>query len=259
MAITEIDKLVEVMRRLRAPGGCPWDREQTRETLKPMLIEEAYEVLQALDEEDPEELREELGDLLLQIVFHAQIGEERGEFDLQGVIDGIQAKIIRRHPHVFGDVAVADSREVLVNWDRIKREEHAGKNKPRESVLDGISPGLPALYEAYQLGVRAARSGLEWDKAEDILHRLRAELADLENRVPGGEIDAIKDEIGDLLFTIVHLCRFLRLDPETSLKRTNQKFRERFQHVEGRVRQQERSLQDVSRAELEKLWRETGS
>jgi len=259
VAVTDIDKLVEVMRRLRAPGGCPWDREQTRETLKPMLIEEAYEVLQALDGEDPAELREELGDLLLQIVFHAQIGDERGEFDMQGVIDSIHAKIIRRHPHVFGDVAVADSREVLANWDRIKREEHAGKNKPRESALDGISPGLPALFEAFQMGVRAARCGLEWSKAEDILSRIRSEMSDLERRVPEGELDAIKGEIGDLLFAVVHLCRFLQIDPETSLKRTNQKFRERFQRIENRVKLQGQSLQEISREEIETLWRETGS
>jgi tetrapyrrole methylase family protein/MazG family protein len=254
---TDIERLVQVMRRLRAPGGCPWDREQTRESLKPMLVEEAYEVLTALDDDDPQELKEELGDLLLQIVFHAQIGEERGEFRMQDVIDAIHDKIIRRHPHVFGEVQVNSSREVLANWDAIKVQEHARKNKVRESLLDGISPALPALYEAHQMGVRAARAGFDWEDVGGVLAKIREELAELEAHLGGGDPAAVKEEVGDILFAVVNLCRFLTVDPETSLKKTNQKFRKRFQYIEGRLKQQGKAFSDCNMDELERYWQES--
>jgi tetrapyrrole methylase family protein/MazG family protein len=254
---TDIERLVRVMRRLRAPDGCPWDLEQTRESLKPMLVEEAYEVLTALDEDDPRELKEELGDLLLQIVFHAQIAEERGEFRMQDVIDAIHDKIVRRHPHIFGDVQVNSSREVLANWDAIKAEEHARKNKPRESLLDGISPSLPALYEAHQLGVRASRTGFDWEDVGGVLAKIREELAELEARLPGRDPAAIREEAGDILFAVVNLCRFLTVDPETALKRTNAKFRRRFRFIEERLKQDGKRFADCTLDELEQYWQES--
>lgn len=254
--MTDIDKLLHVMARLRAPGGCPWDREQTAESLKPMLIEEAYEVLHALDGDDPADLRDELGDLLLQIVFHAQIAQEQGRFDMQGVIDAIQAKIIRRHPHVFGDVRVDSAAEVLQNWDRIKTRELADKNQTRDSLLAGISPGLPALYEAYQLGVRAARAGFDWEDAHGVLAKIREELVELEAGLAAGDAEVLKAELGDIFFAVVNLCRFLNLDPETSLKKTNRKFIERFRYIERRLGESGRNIRDCSLAELEEIWQE---
>ncbi|MBP7868222.1 MAG: nucleoside triphosphate pyrophosphohydrolase [Acidobacteria bacterium] len=245
------------MARLREPGGCPWDREQTRETLKPMLVEESYEVLHALDASDSRELREELGDLLLQIVFHARIAEENGEFDMQGVIDGIHDKIIHRHPHVFGDVKVSGSDEVLVNWDRIKKEEKARKGSKRASILDGIPPKMPALHEAHQIGARAARAGFDWEDAGGVIRKIREELDELERSLSAENPAAVREEIGDLLFAVVNLCRFLSLDPETALKTTNQKFRQRFGFVEKKVREAGKTVEDCDLDELERYWQES--
>lgn len=255
--MTDLDKLLTLMARLREPGGCPWDREQTRETLKPMLVEESYEVLHALDAEDPRELREELGDLLLQIVFHARIAEENGEFDMQGVIDGIYDKIVHRHPHVFGDVKVSGSDEVLVNWDRIKKEEKAKKGKKRASILDGIPPKMPALHEAHQIGVRAARAGFDWEDAGGVIRKIREELDELERSLTAENPAAVKEEIGDLLFAVVNLCRFLSVDPETALKTTNQKFRQRFGFVEQKVRDAGKTVEGCDLDELERYWQES--
>ncbi len=253
---TDIDKLVAIVRRLRAPGGCPWDREQTRESLKPMLVEETYEVLAALDDDDPGELRDELGDLLLQVVFHAQIAAEQDEFRMQDVIDAIHDKIIRRHPHVFSDVRAETSEAVLANWDKIKSEEQAHKNKPRESLLDGISPALPALHEAYQMGVRASRAGLDWNSAGTVAGAARAALDELEARLADADPAALKAAVGDILFTVVNLCRHLGIDPETGLKRTNHTYRDRFRDLELRLRESGRTPQDCSPDELVRLWRE---
>jgi len=255
--LTDIDKLLVVMEQLRAPGGCPWDREQTHESLKPHLIEEAYEVLHALDAEDDEELREELGDLLLQIVFHAQLAREQDRFDMQGVIDSIHRKIVRRHPHVFGDVTVRDSQEVLDNWDRIKQVERSEKRKSRASLLDGLPPGLPALYEAYLMGVRAARAGFDWDEARAVLAKIREELDELDEIIAGTDTGAIRAEVGDVLFAVVNLCRKLSIDPETTLKNTNQKFKRRFQYIEKQVAESGRKIQDCPIEDLEKIWQES--
>jgi len=255
--LTDIDKLLAVMKKLRAPGGCPWDREQTHETLKPNLIEETYEVLHALDEDDPTELRDELGDLLLQIVFHAQLAKEKNRFDMQDVIDAICHKIIRRHPHVFGDIRVDSTKEVLDNWDRIKEMELTGKNKQRASALDGLPPGLPALYEAYQLGVRAARTGFDWTDVSGVLDKIREELSELEDQLPSRETASIKEETGDILFAVVNLCRFLKIDPETSLKQTNLKFKKRFKFMESQLKADGKTFQDCILSELEKYWQES--
>lgn len=255
--MTDIDKLLDIMARLRAPGGCPWDREQTPESLKPMLVEEAFEVLHAIDSHDSSELKEELGDLLLQVVFHSQIARENQQFAMQDVIDAICEKITRRHPHVFGDVKADTSEEVLKNWNRIKAEEHAAKKKVRKSALDGITPGLPALYEAFQLGVRASRTGFDWPNVHGVLEKIREEIGELEANLDGRDPAAIKDEIGDILFSVVNLCRFLNIDPETSLKQTNVKFTRRFQHVENRLSQLDKSFRDCPLEELEQYWQES--
>lgn len=245
------------MARLRSPGGCPWDREQTPESLKPMLVEEAFEALQALDSGDPEDLREELGDLLLQIVFHARIAEEKGDFDMQGVIDAICDKLVNRHPHVFGGAVVRDSREVLENWNRIKSAEKSHKKRDGESLLDCVAPSTPALYEAYQLGARAARAGFDWKVPGDVLEKIREEAEELILEIDAMADDAIKDEAGDLLFAVVNLCRKLQIDPETSLKRTNRKFRDRFRHIESRVRETGRGVDECGLDELEAYWQES--
>ena len=255
--MTDIDKLLDVMARLREPGGCPWDREQTRETLKPMLVEECYEVLHALDSADPRELCEELGDLLLQIVFHARIAQENGEFAMQDVIDAIHRKILRRHPHVFGDVVVADSREVLANWDAIKKEEKAEKGRERESILDGIPPSMPALHEAHQMGLRAARAGYDWDDVGGVLDKIREELGEVEVAIQKGTLEGVKEEVGDLFFAVVNLSRFAQVDPETALKASNLKFRERFRFVEHKVRESGKAMADCDLAELESYWQES--
>lgn len=256
--MTDIDKLLAVMARLRGPDGCPWDKEQTPESLKPSLVEETYEVLEALDSENPSDLCEELGDLLLQIVFHAQIAQERGDFSMQDVIDSIHAKLLHRHPHVFGDAVVTGTSEVLANWERIKAKEHEKKDKVRHSILDGIPRGIPALNEALKLGSKASRVGFDWKESAGIVAKIREEVDELEAMLDQGHdhTDEIKEEVGDVLFSVVNLCRFLNVDPETSLKLTNHKFKRRFQYIEQRLKDREMSVQDCSLEELENLWQE---
>lgn len=255
--MTDIDKLLQIMAKLRAPDGCPWDREQTSESLKPMLVEEAFEVLHAIDSGDPAEIRDELGDLLLQVVFHSQLASEQGQFAMQDVIDSICTKIIRRHPHVFGEVKADTSGEVLKNWDRIKKEELLEKKKERKSLLDGIAPGLPALYEAYQLGVKAARAGFDWETVHGILAKTQEELVELEAQLDPANENRIKEEIGDILFAAVNLCRFLNVDPETSLKQANRKFTRRFQYMESCLSKEDKHFRDCSLEELERYWQES--
>ncbi|MDR1726731.1 MAG: nucleoside triphosphate pyrophosphohydrolase [Acidobacteriota bacterium] len=263
----DIDKLIALVARLRGEGGCPWDREQTRETLKPMLVEEAFEVLDALDSDDPADLKEELGDLLFQVVFHAEIAREKGEFDMGDVIDRSHEKMTRRHPHIFGDADLKTSGDVLKNWEDIKAAEKgvASPSRPESerSLLDGVPKKIPALYRAYQMTAKASRVGFDWSRLEDVLDKLREESAELLDaaRDPGGDPgrdDAararIADEMGDLLFVAVNVARFLGVDPETALERSNGKFERRFRHVETSVKRQGRELKDASMAEMDALW-----
>lgn len=247
-------RLVDIMARLRSAGGCPWDREQNFDTIKPYLLEETYEVMDAIDARDWGGLAEELGDLLLQSVFFAQMASEEGRFDISDSLDAINSKLIRRHPHVFaaGDARTAD--DVKRRWDEIKAAE-----KPRPAgLLHGIPRALPALVEAQQISSRAAGAGFDWENVDQVFDKLQEELGELDAAragVPGDEA-AIEDEIGDLLFVIVNLARFLKVDPEQALRKTNAKFRRRFAHVEAGLSAQGKTPRQASIEEMESLWQE---
>ncbi len=260
MKITFQD-LVEMMARLRAPDGCPWDREQTYATLGPMLIEEAYEVIEAAELGDWEGLRDELGDLLFQIVFYGQIGAEQDHFDIHQSITRVHEKMTRRHPHVFGEQKVESTAEVLSNWEAIKAAERrvAGEQKiKKQSLLDGASTKLPSLIEAFQLTTKAARVGFDWKQKEDVLIKLEEEIRELREEISRKERDqeAVTGEIGDLLFVIANLARWYGVEPESALKGTNRKFRRRFSHIERRLEEQNKSWSEVSLQEMDEYWDE---
>jgi tetrapyrrole methylase family protein / MazG family protein len=259
------EKLVAVQARLRAPNGCPWDREQTHQSLRTYLIEEAYEVLEALESGDDAKFAEEMGDLLLQIVFHSQIAREEGRFTVADVIREIHDKMIRRHPHVFGKTRAKDSAEVLRNWERIKAEERrssqnkddstAGERAPKaESLLDGVSRALPATLEGFQLTRKASRIGFDWDDAGGVFEKLQEETEELKKALEEQDQRKREEELGDLLFAAVNLSRFLKIDPEIALKKANTKFSRRFREMERLARKNGREFKDVSRAEMEALW-----
>ena len=250
-------RFVELIARLRAPGGCPWDREQTHETVKPMTIEEAYEVAHAIEEGDDEELAGELGDLLLQVVFHASIAEERGAFGLRRVIERVADKMVRRHPHVFGDDDAATSGEVLRNWEAIKAQERAAKGRDDESMLDSIHKGLPAVMEAFQMTTKVSRVGFDWKEADGALGKLDEEVLELREAI-AAKSDAAKvaEEVGDLLFAAVNVARLTGVDPESALKAANRKFRRRFRHIEERLRAEGHKPADSTLEEMDRLWDE---
>jgi len=251
------------MARLRGPDGCPWDRQQDRNSLKPMLVEETYEVLEAIDNNDPDGLAEELGDLLLHVVFQAQLGKEDGGFDIDAVIDGICDKLVRRHPHVFGTETASTPEEVVKNWEAIKAQEKTRKLKDRtpeqRSLLEGIPTRLPALHEAHQISSKAARVGFEWPDIEGVFGKLKEETHELREAMTGPENSRqsrVEDEIGDILFVIVNLARFLKIDSESALKRANRKFKTRFQYMETQLARSGRNLDGTSLDEMETLWKQ---
>jgi MazG family protein len=248
-----IDQVIDIIAKLRGPGGCPWDREQTHATLRAGLIEEAYEVVEAINTGDDANLREELGDLLLQSVFHAQIAADEGRFTFDDVARGIATKLIRRHPHVFAEDCCADAAEVLRKWDDIKRAE---KGQHAASALDGVSGGLPALLRAEKVQKKAARVGFDWSEIPPVVAKIREELAELEAELPSGASPRIEDEIGDLLFSVVNLARKLKVDGETALQRATDKFATRFRQVEALARERGIVLEKLSLAELDALWDE---
>lgn len=282
------ERAVEIMARLRAPGGCPWDREQNFDSIKPYTLEETYEVLEAIDNRDWKELPGELGDLLLQVLFYSQMAKEEGTFSIDQVLDRLSDKLVHRHPHVFGDVKAETSSEVLRNWEAIKaREKTTGKVDAKadakapdahaESALAGVSPGLPALLEAGKLNSRAANVGFDWPNIEGLFDKLREETEELREHLreypaPGPQPKArgiagsgrteipealrtrLEEEVGDLFFVLVNIARFLSLDSELALKKTNRKFRRRFQQVEHKLRESGRTPQQASLEELESLW-----
>ncbi|MGZ4789132.1 MAG: nucleoside triphosphate pyrophosphohydrolase [Terriglobales bacterium] len=285
------ERAVQIMHRLRAPGGCPWDREQTFDSIKPFTLEETYEVLEAIDNRDWDELTGELGDLLLQVLFYAEMAKEEERFAIDDVLDRLSNKLINRHPHVFGDVEAKTSADVLRNWEAIKAEEkkkrlEAGggkaakpEDKP-DSVLAGVSRGIPALLEAFKLSSRAAHVGFEWpeisglfDKLEEETAELKRELAQLpdpnlrppqrgvassgKQPIPEELRSRMEDEVGDLLFVMVNIARYLSLDPESALRKTNRKFRQRFQWVEERLREQGKKPAESSLEEMETLWQQS--
>ncbi len=264
------DDLVALMARLRSPDGCPWDREQTYATLAPMLLEEAYEAFEAVEEAregKPAELRDELGDLLFQIVFYAQVAAERNEFTIADVTEAIHSKMVRRHPHVFGDERAEDAAAVLRNWEAIKAAEKlaaGGDEQAKDSsLLDGVSSKAPALMEAHQLSTKAARVGFDWEKVEDIFDKLHEEVDELRaaiesHRESESEDDhaRVREELGDLLFAVTNIARHLKVEPEAALKATNRKFRRRFRHIEEGLRERGRAFDAATLDEMEALWQE---
>lgn len=240
------------MSALRSEKGCPWDREQTRESLKPFIVEETYEVLEAIDEGSPDSIKEELGDLLFQIVFQCQIARERKEFDMSDVIDKICTKMTARHPHVFGDVDYKTSDEVLIHWEAQKKKE----GKYRESVIDGIPKALPALIRAHRIQDRASRVGFDWKNVDDVFCKLEEELIEFREAVKGKQQEAIEDELGDMFFVLVNISRFVGVNPEDALRKTISKFISRFRYIEMAAADKGRDLSEMTFAEMDALWDE---
>jgi MazG family protein len=245
------ERLVGIMARLRAPGGCPWDREQNFDTIKPYLLEETYEVFDAIDQRDWPNLAEELGDLMLQAVFFAQMASEEGKFRIDDSLDAISEKLIRRHPHVFGDGSAKTSDDVKRRWDEIKADEKKDKGEPQSGRLDSVPRKLPALVEAQQISSKAAAVGFDWESPEQVLDKLDEELRELAEARKTGTPAELEGELGDLLFVLVNLARFLKVDPEQALRKTNAKFRKRFAFVESHA-----TLPGATLPEMEALWQE---
>lgn len=250
------DKLVKIMAKLRGPGGCPWDHKQTSSSLKPYVIEEAYEVVEAIDSGDPSLLCEELGDLLLQVVFHCQIADEDGVFDFNDVVEAISAKLVRRHPHVFGDVRADDAGTVLRNWERIKQREKGSPSGELASILDEVPQYLPALMQAAKIQDKASRVGFDWECAEDAAAKVWEETDELKEAMASGEKERIGEELGDLLFAVVNVARLLDIDPEEALRRTNSKFASRFKFIEHRADESGVALEEMTFDEMDAIWDE---
>lgn len=253
---TSFEAFLEIIAHLRAPDGCPWDREQTHQTLRPHLLEEAYEVISALDANDPGAMREEFGDLLLQIVLHAQIASEFGEFNISDVIEGVHTKIVNRHPHVFGDIELREVDGVLLNWERMKAEERFANGEGEKGLLEGVALALPALIQAQQFQKRASRVGFDWKDIQEVTDKVEEELGEV---ISANDPAARSEEIGDLIFAIVNLARWYGVDAESALREVNARFKARFDQIERTVRSQNRSIVDLSRDELEALWLTTKS
>jgi MazG family protein len=257
----QLESLVELMARLRSPEGCPWDREQTLSSLGPMLIEEAYELLDAVEAGDWDELRDELGDLLFQLVFYGQLAAELGHFTIWDSIGRVHEKMVRRHPHVFGEETVASTAEVLSNWEAIKAAERKAEDSPRAappSMLDGVSTRLPALLEAHQLTVKAARVGFDWPEVEQVLGKLEEEIAELRVELRAEQLDQqrVDEEMGDVLFVLANLARRVGTEPEMGLRAANRKFRRRFSHIERRVAELGGDWRGMTLETLDRFWEE---
>jgi tetrapyrrole methylase family protein/MazG family protein len=246
------DDLVSIMAKLRGAGGCPWDRRQTKATLKPFLIEETYEILETLDAGDDEGLREELGDLLFHIIFMARIAQEEGAFNIYDVIQTVSEKMIRRHPHVFGRSQVSSHHEVEVNWANLKAKEN-----PNRSLMAGVPRYLPALMRAYQLTKRASKVGFDWEDKNQVWCKLEEELREFKDALQDRTLPKVKDELGDILFTMVNLARFIGIDPEDALRTATDRFVERFNYIEKRLQEEGKGPQEASLAEMDALWEES--
>ncbi len=259
----KFDKLTNVMARLRAPGGCPWDREQTYASLAQYLLEETYEAFDAIQEADKTgdttNLREELGDVLLQVVFHSTIAAEKNDFTIDEVVSGVTNKLILRHPHVFGDKKLETANDVLQNWDELKKSERAAsgkKEKEKNSILEDVPLNFPALLEGQKLTKKAAKVGFDWENSEQIFDKLDEEVGELKTALSENKVDEIGGEIGDILFVILNLARKLEIDAETALKKTNRKFRKRFAFIEKELKKDGKSLENTSLQEMDALWNE---
>jgi len=252
LARTDISDLLEIMAKLRGENGCPWDKAQTTESLKPFLLEEAYEVIDAIERNDQKDLVEELGDLLLQVVFHSRLAEERGDFDFYDVVSGICQKMIHRHPHIFGEVKAETTGEVLKNWEEIKREEKDIKTQSQSMAK--VPKIMPALMRAYKVQEKAARVGFDWDDVEDAMNKVTEELCELREVYKGSDRDKIREEMGDLLFAAVNVARLLEIDAELALKDATSKFIRRFSFVEQAAAENDKHLQEMTLEEMDELW-----
>ena len=249
----DMTPIVDVMARLRGPNGCPWDIAQTHRTLRRFLLEEVYEMLDAIDQGDDAGMREELGDVLYQVVIHSRIGEEEGLFSAQDIVGDITEKMIRRHPHVFSEKSLENKGESVLNWDRLKQGE---KRQHHDQMLDGVVKGLPSLLQAYKLQEKAAKVGFDWDKDEDVLAKLDEEWQEFQEALQEQDGDHAEEEAGDVLFVFANVCRHFHIEPECALHRANSKFRRRFSHVEQRVKESGRSWNEFSLDELDSFWKE---
>ncbi|MYC70240.1 MAG: nucleoside triphosphate pyrophosphohydrolase [Gemmatimonadetes bacterium] len=253
---SSFSELVAIMARLRAPDGCPWDRQQTHATLKPYLLEEVYEALEAIDAADDAELCKELGDVLLQVVFHAQIAAEEGRFDIEAVGQAIVDKLVRRHPHVFDDASADGADEVLLRWEQIKKQERREQGEAAPSLLEGIPKHLPALMRAYRIQTRVAQQGFDWDEVDGALDKVEEEFAELRKAWETDGAAAVEEEFGDLLFSLVNASRFLKVDPEQALRRAVIKFERRFRALEDIVQARGEEVATLSLAALDEIWDE---
>ncbi|MDP7559662.1 MAG: nucleoside triphosphate pyrophosphohydrolase [Planctomycetota bacterium] len=251
--MSKFEQVVEIMSRLRAPGGCPWDREQTHESLKSYMIEEAYELLEAIDEQNDRDIRDELGDVLLQVVFHAQLAAEENRFDIEDVAGAISEKLIRRHPHIFGDTRAEDANRVLQNWEAIKSQENKDKGD-RDSVLGGIPRALPALQRARRTQERASRVGFDWEEAGEVAKKVKEEVDEFLEAHSSGDRPHAEEELGDILFALVNLSRFMKICPEEALRKTIGKFEKRFHYIEEELEKQDKSPRTASLEEMDQLW-----
>ena len=252
----KFQRLVDLMARLRAPNGCPWDREQTFDTIKPFLLEETYEVIDAIDAREWHALAEELGDLLLQAVFFSQMAAEENLFRVDDALDAINQKLIRRHPHVFGDETAHTGSDVLKRWNEIKAEEKRAKPESDNSLLGSVPRSLPALVEAQQIASRAAQIGFDWENAGQVIDKLHEESREFEQARARNDREELEGELGDMLFVLVNLARFVKVDPEQALRRTNAKFRCRFGYVEHKLAERGKTTRESSIEEMEALWQE---
>jgi len=252
----KFQQLVEIMARLRGPEGCPWDREQTFDTIKPYTLEETYEVLDAIDRRDWRELAEELGDFMLQAVFYAQMASEQDLFRIGDALEAVNQKLVRRHPHVFAGETARHPDDVLEIWGQAKAREKAAKGRQNDGLLASVPRSLPALVEAQQISSRAAKVGFDWENPDQVLEKLHEELAEIDEARRTARQAELEGEIGDLLFVVVNLARFFKVDPEQALRRTNAKFRERFAYMERRLAEQGKSPAEATIAEMESLWQE---
>jgi MazG family protein len=259
LAGENLRKLVDLMARLRGPDGCPWDRAQDYDSVKGLLLEEAYEVVDSINGRDFNALEDELGDLLFQVVFYSRMAEEENRFIIDDVIERVHAKLVRRHPHVFGDVRARNAEEALASWLSVKEKEREGSGKSQnqpQSVLDGIAPALPSTMEAYELGLRAAEVGFDWVKVGDLLNKIEEEVRELRQELsgPAARNAKVEEEVGDLMFAVANLARFLRYDPETCLRRGNQKFKDRFRALEKEVAKRGKRVCECTPEELDSIW-----
>jgi MazG family protein len=252
----KFERLIEIMARLRAPDGCPWDREQTFDSIKPYTLEETYELLDAIDRREWNEVAEELGDFLLQAVFFAEIGAEEKLFTIEDALEAINRKLVRRHPHVFGDESAETSGDVKRIWGEVKAEEKRRKGRQADGLLAGVPRALPALIEAQQITSRAAGVGFDWEHPGQVLEKLHEELGEFQQARERGAAEEIESELGDMLFVLVNLARFVKVDPEQALRKTNAKFRERFAYIERRLAEGGRRPADATIEEMEALWQE---